>query len=456
MNRPSDPAWIAVAARVYCAALWLFPAALREAHGDEMRQAFRDRCREVARGERSAFRVLALELLPDTLRSAGSEQLSATFGEMRPRQYWALGLLCCAAIGLLCKDQLNRYSLDLAFRTQYALRNMQQAREMAQREARVRRLAEYLNADHGIESKALAAYLYRSLYSSRSSAYQYSDDRGGSPQIRLLPADGDHATTVAAAVLATHPDAYPLTVAVQACKVALGCDRAGAIRRLIAREPDNGYGWSLAFKWAAQHDDQPAMRTAVAAMAQSRYFENYQGRIVRDLLAAAQAMAPGDLDLLAAIASQASAGNFWGDDDYHDDIRYNCAQSSIGHPYQARWLQANPDRRADCLRIAVLLSRSSDLFGSLWGWRQLHAQESDPQLRAHAYRQMRDSEWRLRQQFEARYSSWQFNDGAPEWSAQQWQQWVAAWQPGDGEIPATKRWLVARGLTVAAPAEFQR
>jgi hypothetical protein len=82
MNRPSDPAWIAVAARVYCAALWLFPAALREAHGDEMRQAFRDRCREVARGERSAFRVLALELLPDTLRSAGSEQLSATFGEM--------------------------------------------------------------------------------------------------------------------------------------------------------------------------------------------------------------------------------------------------------------------------------------------------------------------------------------------------------------------------------------
>ena len=75
---------------VYSACLWLYPRPLRDAHGDEMRQAFRDRCREVVRGEQSAFRVLFGELLPDTLRSAGSEQISATFGDMQPRQYWAL------------------------------------------------------------------------------------------------------------------------------------------------------------------------------------------------------------------------------------------------------------------------------------------------------------------------------------------------------------------------------
>jgi hypothetical protein len=42
--------------------LYLFPNHFRTEYGECMRQAFRDRCREIARGERSAFKVFALEL----------------------------------------------------------------------------------------------------------------------------------------------------------------------------------------------------------------------------------------------------------------------------------------------------------------------------------------------------------------------------------------------------------
>jgi hypothetical protein len=456
MTRSTDPGWIRLAGRVYAAALWLFPAALRQAHGDEMRQAFRDRCREVARGERSAFRVLALELLPDTLRSAGAEQVSATFGDMRPRQYWALGLLCCAAVGLLCKDQLNRYTLDLAFQAKYALRNIHEARDMAQREARVRSLAESLAASDSLESKALGAYLYRSIYTGRDSMYVYGEDRGGSPFIGKLTADGDRATAAAASALGAHPDAYPLAVAVQACELAvIGCNRATAIRQLVARDPDNAFGWSLAFKWAAQHGDQQAMGDALKRMASSHHFENYQGPLTRDLIVAAQKQAPGDTDFLAVIATQARTAAYLARaDDFRHDVRFNCTRRTTTEPAGSpRWLETHPESQEDCLRIAGLLSRSTDLMSARWGWRRIHAQETDPLLRAQELQRLRDTQWMWEQTVPG--SSREADGSWQDWKEAEWNQWAAAWNAGDGEIPAARRWLAARGLSAVAPAEFK-
>lgn len=455
MSLPTDPTWMRGAERIFAACLFLYPKSLRDSHGEEMRQVFRDRCHEVTRGESRAFRLFALELLPDTLRSAGHEQISATFGTMRPRQYWALGLLCCAALGLLFRDSLSRHTLDLAFDVRYGLRNIQDAREMARREDAVRSLAEQLQARDGLESKALAAYLYRSIYTGRDIMYVYGDDRGGSPFIGKLPADGERAAEIAAGVMGEHPDIYPLVAAVQACEVAVGCNRAVAIQRLIERDPENANGWSLQFKWAAQHDDKSAMRAALQGMAQARYYENYQGRITRDLVAAAQELSPGEPELLAIVAKQARSASYLGTYDFKHDVRYSCTARPSGHyTYDSRWLEVNPDSWAECLRIAELLSSSTDVISARWGWRQIYRNASDDEQRAQAFRRLRDSQW-LYQNFFSFGSIRKVDGSWRDWNADEWLQWSASFEPGDGEKPAMKRWLVSRGLPATAPADFE-
>lgn len=455
MSRPADAGWIRVADKLFGGVLWLYPKQLRADHGDEMRQAFRDRCREVVRGERSAFRVFALELLPDTLRSAGQEQWSASFDQMRPRQMLALGLLCCAATGLLFQERLSRATLDLAFQAKYALRNYQDAREALAKENQVRRLADSLSASGNVESKALAAYLYRFLYTSREQMYQYPVDRGGSPFAGKLAADGDRANAAAVAVLAARPDIYPLLVAVQACEPELGCNRESAIRRLTQRDPDNGYGWSLAFESAAQKVDRPAMREALARMAGSSHFENYKARIRRDLFESARKLAPADEDFRAVIESEARMAAYLASDDYRYSVRRNCSPRSSGAAaYDSRWIEVAPEIKSDCSRVARLLSQSSDIGFAHWAWRQLYLQAPDAASRAAAFDKLRNAKW-LWLQAQGPGST-RLVDGSwgRKWDSSDWNRWYAAWAPGDGEIPAMKRWLAAQGQPVEAPADF--
>lgn len=448
----ADPGWIRAALAVYDACLWLYPKPLRDAHGDEMRQAFRDRCREVVRGEQSAFRVLFGELLPDTLRSAGSEQLSATFGEMRPRQYWALGLLCCALLGLLFRDSLSRHTLDIAFKAKYALQEMRYAREQSQHEDRVRDLATSLVAAGTLEAKAEAAYLYRSVYLGRMNQWQLSQQDFSS----LLVADGERATALAADVFGAHASGHALAVATQACETRAGCNRDAAIRQLTSREPDNAYGWSLAFTSAAQRNDESGMRDAVQKMAQSSHFENYQGRITSDLLQAAQAIAPDDIDYLESIAAQVRASGFAMIRDFREDIRSSCmrrpAEDSSDKP---RWLELHPEMQEACLRIALLLSNSTDLRTARWGAQRIFEAETDPAKLAVARQRLRDRWW-WQQRGWAVGRNGHINDhGWDEWTLAEWQVWVSAWTPGDGEIPSVKRWLKSRGMPVSAPPDYE-
>ena len=449
MKGHGEPRWMRAALAVYDACLWLYPKPLRDAHGDEMRQAFRDRCREVVRGEQSAFRVLFGELLPDTLRSAGSEQLSATFGEMRPRQYWALGLLCCALLGLLFRDSLSRHTLDLAFKAKYALQDMRYAREQNQHEDRVRAIAKSLQADDTLEGKALAAYFYRSVYVGRMTQWQVRQQEFNG----LMVADGDRATALADDVLDADASAYALSVAAQACETAVGCNRREAISQLTKRDPDNAFGWSLAFAWAAQHKDEAAMREAVIRMAQAGHFENYQGAIVHDALKAAQALAPGDNDYLESIASQSRTSGFTGRD-FRFGIRAACMRVPFYDPVQApRWVEIHPEMWGDCLRIARRLANSTDVRAARWGTRQLYEAEADPSARHTALQQLRDAHWWQENAWSVGVNRHTKDNGWEAWSQAEWQDWATAWSQGDGEIPSIKRWLESRGMPLSAPAD---
>ena len=55
----SSPLWQRLAEGGYALVLNLYPRRTRERHGEEMRQAFRDRCREVCAGRISTWRLMS-------------------------------------------------------------------------------------------------------------------------------------------------------------------------------------------------------------------------------------------------------------------------------------------------------------------------------------------------------------------------------------------------------------
>lgn len=440
MSRRADAGWIRVADKVFGGLLWLFPKPLREAHGEEMRQAFRDRCREVARGERSAFRVLAMELLPDTLRSAGHEQWSASFDQMGRRQLLALGLLCCAALGLLMQDRFGPPVVNWLVSMRDGVSELREARAMQQREQQVQRVADALQSQKTAEASALAAFLERSLYTHRTHYLIHGDaNTDGALFMGKLPAYGVQATALAAGVLTGKPDLYPLTVAVQACELSAGCDRASAIRDLLARDPDNGYGWSLAFKWASLHNDEGAMQSALGHLAAATHYESFRGRIFSDLFAAANRLAPDDVSLRTAMAMQVNDSLYLDSEDFGSDVRLHCTARPDGRlsGQLVRWIDRHPESEAECVAVAKLLSRTSDLTSSRWGTHRLNKDTTQAET------------WLVGivpTPSRSRYA-WR------PWTDAEWAQWSAAWAPGDGEVPAMHRWLATRSPAQRAAAE---
>ena len=100
MTRP-PPRHLRRIEAAYGLALRLYPRAFREQWGDAMRQAFRDRCREVARGERNAFALLR-ESCADLARTIVAEHSLAL--EEAPMKSCAIVLavlLCAVHVGRL-------------------------------------------------------------------------------------------------------------------------------------------------------------------------------------------------------------------------------------------------------------------------------------------------------------------------------------------------------------------
>lgn len=453
MTHDPDPGWVRSALAAYDLCLWLYPKQLRDGHGDEMRQAFRDRCREAVRGERSAFRVLMLELLPDILVSAVREQVDATFGDMRPRQLWAFGLLALAALGLLTQDLYSGYVNDLVKSADRKWRQFRTIQEITHREKAVRSLAESLRSGDA-RDRALAAYLYSSMHISESRRYEYADGHEAGQLKRNLQADGEHSKSAATSVMDGASDAYPLAIAVQSCLPEAGCNVDRAINQFTRREPDNAFAWSLALTRASRAGADVAVDRALRRMAQSGYYEDYQGSLTRDLLLAAKTLAPDDEDFQTQISVQTRRARNLDWDDYHNNVRKQCGRFAYRtSPENHRWIELHPEAENDCLAIAGILARSNDLRAAWWGWQRIANSEPGLQLSSGTREGFRGISWLMRNN----QVGMNFSKGRRPtlWKSEQWQAWGETWEPGDGEIPALKRWMAARGIPIVPPADYK-
>jgi hypothetical protein len=458
VRRQPDPAWIRLAGRVFAACLWLFPESLRQAHGEEMRQVFRDRCREVAGQPRRIAHLLFAEMLPDTVASAGSAQWSTGIGDPRRRHRIGLAILMVFAGWLLFQDRLSRFVLDWGFEAQYWVTNQLEARRLGAEERAVRGVADALVAQQGAESAALAAYLYRGLYTHRLGVWAAGENRGRYPgrvyraDFGPLTADGARATRAVATVLATPQPAWLATVAVQACAPSAGCDRNAAIAALVRAEPDNAYAWSQAFKAASLAGDAVGKRNALARMAGARYFDDHLGAIRSALFAATARLAPGDAHARAAVAEHAAWASRAETDDFDHDARIECLSERFGAT-RPTWPQSDPGVAADCLRFARLMAASDSPFNARLGWSRIIASAPSPGAEAAMARAkaLERLIWRIGATHRPVSGKPGRFDVEP-WNDAQWNAWAASWTPGATEADAARVLMQADGNAAAGDA----
>jgi hypothetical protein len=382
---PRNPRWLGVAVRLYGAVLHLYPASLRDAHGEEMRQAFRDRCLEVVEGRASFARVVLLELLPDTLRSATRAQWDDGLGSQRGHQRLALSMLVLALLLLAFRDTVSNSLLDWTFKTRYMYYSAQANQVMEAEERQVRGLADQLAREPSAASKAQAAFLYRTLYSSTLfysaaadnameavEAARATNESQGETVFereflgRRMAADAERA---AAALAEAGPakTGWVEAAAFLSCLPLADCNPKLAITRLTSLEPENAYGWSLEFRRAMHAHDSGGARTALARMAASHYYEDHFAQVQREVLGSAFRLLPDDVEARAAVARRVADGTYLGTDDFVDDARLQCSLRHPGAP-PATWAESHPEGEADCLRFARLLTTSSNPFDVFRGW----------------------------------------------------------------------------------------
>jgi len=447
MSARRDPKWIGLALKAYDACLPLYPREVREAHGEEMRQAFRDRCREVARGQRGAWQWFG-EIAPDLLGSAArahAESGRTSDARLLP----GLLLLALLATALATQSRWSIAATDAMKAAGHGLDAVLAAREWNREREFVAATTDSLLAEGSQESQAVAALLQRAQFDQRWLDPALWENE---PVRAHLPEAGARATALAAPLINGQPSLPALAISVQACSVAAGCNEDLAIRRWLARDPDNAYPWMMAFKRAARRGNESGMQAALAGVAGARYAQTHVATVQRIVFARVVADHPGDREAFAQAARQFRTMQGVLTDDLANDMIVHCSLRPrlYGKP---RWIDLHPEATRACLHLAGLLAASTDAFASQYGWLQL--QRSGIEMTPVRAQALRDSSWLYRTvAWRVGGENTTAGQRAQPWTLEQWLRWNAAWAPGDGETSALRRWLRAQSLPVHAPADY--
>jgi hypothetical protein len=374
----SGPSWQAPAEAIYGVLLHLYPRAIRERHGEEMRQAFRDRCREVPDGRLSAWRLFCLEMAPDFATSVGGAHLEAP-GTPRMRA----SLVALAVLGGIWffQDAINTRTLDIYFAGKLRWLHWSEERAFARDEAHVRALADGLAASDASHDRALAAYVYALNSASRSYGATYAAGAGESLGFDPVGEDADRSRQVRDSVQAADAETARLVLA--ACRVDAGCsNREEFARELIQIEPQNAYGWSELLKVHSHAGDEAAVMADLREVGNARYYDEGLAGSREALFATAQRIAGRDAEALAALGRQLMRGSLMTSDEYTHTLRYKCALPWPNDPVTPPWLSQHPQARSSCRHAAVLAAQSKSDWEAVWGWRWLDLNHSTAQTRA--------------------------------------------------------------------------
>ncbi|MEO8742589.1 MAG: hypothetical protein ABI365_05280 [Lysobacteraceae bacterium] len=449
MSIAKDPAWINPLCRFYAAALWLYPRSHRERWGADMRQVFRDRCREAARSGHGPLRVVFADLLPDLVASVGNEHFNA-FPEsthMRRTIYLLLALLL-VVIGMRpylphAFDSAGHWweeRKDIAWQRDYSthLEALAQATEQQRHDAR----------------GDVAAVM---LYWGAAQAYETNDYQQleGREAERTSAGDAlrDHADAVFARALKAG-DRWALWMAVNACPArSMVCAGDVSLARLRQIESDNGTVWLLELAAAHAAHDPARERVALARIARSTRYDNHEGDAMRAMLAAFDRLPfPSRFDnkLPGGTWTETQSKAYavfslvaWG---HSQGVAY-AAINKFNDDCRSKIPQERAERAADCRAAGRLLSENGSMYerydGNLAWYRN-----TDDADRTVARQAIRDQQWQRQSTMELRPD----NLGSTDSRAGAWK---AAWLAGGREVDVYRRLLGENSIPLQAPAGFK-
>ncbi|MCI4568088.1 hypothetical protein [Lysobacter sp. CFH 32150] len=258
MSRPRDPWWLAPVDRLYGFALHLYPRRFREAWGASMRQALRDRCRELAHTQRHPLPWVCVDLLPDLAASAGREQWTAFEEEATMKRMSLLTMLLLGSLSLLWWSKTYNVGSDLLFSaTKWVQNREQRALESAYAEYRLDLIRTALASDRTDE---------------RALAYSFARLQGWSVDADVLPQElQTQLDAIVADVSNTHLGRY---------LAAASCRSPSALAHLQAAESDNGAVWAMTATCRQQAHDNQGARAALVRMAQSKTYDSRSGALL--------------------------------------------------------------------------------------------------------------------------------------------------------------------------------
>lgn len=410
---PRDPRWLQRLDAAYGFALHLYPRRFRREWEASLRQAFRDRCREVARGERKPLALLS-ELLPDLAVSAGRERFLTLQDATMFKRNLMFALLLALAATLLLRERVSAAVEDTH---QWWLQRQAQMDAEAARHYWAELATDLEGSAKTPREHALAGLAW---------------SRAGSPQ--RAQAQWDEAIAGG--------DAAALWLSVTDCPV-VRCDVAAVVARLQRDDPGNAAVEQLAFNQAFQARDGAAMRVAMERLSFAHRYHDFHSDMVKSLLQVdgrvavpwrlrdgSGAAAHG----AAADALVSNAGIHWAQADFQPLLDY-CKPSS-------------PDdtvRASRCAATARVLSTGNSLAAQAYGQRillrYLHGSPGEAEVVA----QIRDRYWLVANLAKLGM------DETPEAYAR----WRGALLASQGEIGMLHRLMRERGIPLSAPAEFE-
>jgi hypothetical protein len=408
-----DPGWIQRLDAIYGFALRLYPRQFRGDWEAGMRQAFRDRCREVARGERKPLALLC-EMLPDLAAGAGRERVLSLQDATMFKRGLLFSLLLLLATTLLFRERISAAVED----THQWWRQRQ-----AQLDA---------GAIHRYWAD-LAATVEGSAKLPREHAIAaLAWSQAGSPQRAQRQLDE--------AIAGADPAA--LWLAATDCP-ALRCDAGAAVARLQRSDPGNAAVEQIAFNQAFHARDGTAMRKAMERLSSAHRYHEYHSDLVKSLLQANGRVAVpsrlrnGSGAMARAAAADALVSHAW----------RRLAQADF-QPLLDHCRPSTPEdaeRASRCVATARVLATGNSLASRAYGQRILLRYLHGSPGQAEAVARMRDGYWLVANLDKLGM------DESPEAYAR----WRRAFLGSQGEIGMLHRLMRERGIALAAPEGFK-
>ncbi|MDQ2701633.1 MAG: hypothetical protein M3Y70_02215 [Pseudomonadota bacterium] len=408
----ADPRWLRRLDAIYALALRLYPRRFRMEWEADMRQAFRDRCREVARGERKPLALIA-DIVPDLAAGAGREQLHSMQDAAMFKRNLAIVML-------------------LLFATLLASRSTVSDATSAAQQWWEQRQARLLDASWHDYRLALG-----------DAAARDATPRGAAIAAILYAGAGDHRAQTLWDVAVDAGDPLALWMSATDCPVQ-HCNTEAAIVALERKEPGNAAVAHLRMAQAARAGDDEGVRSALRAMGSAVHYRAHGVELMAGLLQTIEAV-PAPTQLQHLYRSEAGAEavplmlaqHIW----MHD------APKPVSEPLPGYCAAPVAQPLAgECRAAARVLAGSETLMARIIGlkaWQRLRVEGSE---RAELDQRTRDQRWLIQQasQFWGADSLRSDSSG-----------WRDAWLAANGEVAIYQRLMRDRGIPLSAPASFR-